>query len=279
MKKIFFILCMASIVSCTKDQVAAIETNLDGQQTLLRYMSISQQAENKVLITSQFGYNRQTHGYQVETSFKDGAAYDYIKLDEMRLNKDNLPAEIKAARYLPDPKLNNSEYRKLFGKTVTMACETNNNVTVRTNTSAELATFPELDIDIPNGSGGSVQSGGSVSRNLPLTWNRAAGNQEVYILILFNPSSILNTNFSTAPAVERFYTVTDNGSHTIPASKFDGIPQGAKIQVLLGRGRVALVGGISNGGSQTAVINYSTATIIGTPSGGGGSCNDCIEIF
>jgi hypothetical protein len=278
MKKVFFLLFAIMLASC-KREAASVLINLDGQQTLLRYLHTLQQADNELIVTSQFGYNLKGKTYQVDASFKEGAIYDHINIGGVQLNLDSANAGSKGARYLPAPYLDKSEYAKLFGKTVTISCESGGNLTQRAIATDQFATLPEMNMTIPNGNGGIVQSGSSVPRNMPLRWNAAPNNLQVYILILFNPNSIINKNFATSQRVENFYSVPDNGEHTIPSDKFDGIPVGGRIEIIVARGNVGILGGISNGSSQTAVMNCSTATVFGVPGGGGGGCGNCIHIL
>ncbi len=282
MKKIIFMSFCILLASCNKDVAKETVEILGAEKILMNYLAVSQSADNKLVVASQYVYNTKSRGYQVDADIKEGQIYDHIKLDDVKLEKFEPTTSGKSNLYTVPRNFDRMQLSKLFGKTVTATFETSNGsggVTPRNGNSGEISSVGEMLVGVSTPSGTPATSGSTISRNMPLTWTPSPNNAEVYIIIEFDPNSFLNEDFSNSTPIERYYAVPDNGSHTVSADKFNGIPNGAKIKVMVARGRVALVGGITNGTTQTAVVNYSYATVVVKPQTGGNGCpGGCLEV-
>lgn len=275
MKKTVVILLCFILASCSKSSLKEPIESISAEKILLNYLAINRSAKNNLVVSSSYIYNSKSHGYQVDATFTNEQRYDHLKLNDVRLEKFEVPGVYQSHRYMADH-VDKAKLARLFGKTVQLSFEGG---MPKNGEVGAFTTYDEMLVTIPTGTNNTPATSGSViPRNVPLHWTPNSNNGEVYIIISFDPNSIFNPNFAGSQPIERHYVVPDNGSHTISADKFDGIPNGANVEILVARGRTALIVGLSNS-NETAFSNISRATIFVSPRGGDTGCpNGCLHI-
>jgi hypothetical protein len=269
----FFLMSFFLMTACTKEVRDTALDVLSGEDTLLSKMNLIDGATSSISLSS----HTEGLGHQKKSYRLDGClgAKHLETCDNITINGD-----IVMERYVPSPELGLSEeFAQLFGKKIqcNMNSKPNQVLETRTLMGGSIATPNEIEVTMPSGSPNVSNNTLSVPRNVPLRWNPDVNNRSVYILVFFNPQSVRNFRHRSARRKTAFHTVRDNGSFTIPASDFEGIPAGAYLEILVARGNTALVGATSNGMGSTGLMTYSMATI--GASSGGGSCGDCIEVY
>lgn len=282
MKKtlIFFIIFLALIgVGCKKDAESVMVAVLPAEVALLQKIQEINNAAGSVFMASKFQFNRKTTAYQVDASFKAGQIYDHVKVDGISLKPFNPGVGYTSNQYIPDGTVSNQQFATLFGKKVDISLESPGSVQPRNENAGSITTSMEMDLGILSPSGTMVTPGSTIPRDVPLNWTPDPNNRNVYILVSFNPEYASNRNFRSSPRVDKFYQVRDNGSYTIPASAFAGIPNGAYFDILIARGTSALIGGNSNGSGGTSMSSFAMATIVAFASGDTGCPGGCIEVM
>lgn len=278
MKKTFLFLATLLIflsVGCKKE--SSFFPALTAEEALRRKMLGHRNADGGVTIASDFGYNRKGESHQFTAGFKAGHIYEQVKVGDVKLIPFK-PIDGYSNQYVPDSNVTKQQLKNTFGKKINISLE-NQGAQPRSGTTASLDIPLEMtDLIIANGGSG-AGSRSYVSRNVPLTWTADPNNDDVYILIMFEPESVFNANFRNSPRVDRFYRVNDNGAFTIPATGFDGIPDGAFVEIVVARGSTALIGGSTDGRNNTSIMAFTSATIVVSPASGGSGCNgDCIYV-
>jgi hypothetical protein len=287
MKRFFFyfgLIAFSMLTACTKEVRDTAVDVLSGEETLISKMKQIEGAQNYITLSSDTrGLGHKKKSYQINASLSDQASdiCSNITINNDIVMERFVPRQGLGLsnQFISNREVPISEYAQLFGKKVQCNVNAKPNQVLETRglTGGSITTPDEIEVTMPSGSPVNGSNAISVPRNAPLRWNPDPNNRSVYILVLFDPQSVVNFRYSNARRKTAFHMVRDNGSFTIPASDFDGIPVGGHIEILIARGNTALLGGTSNGTGSTALTAYSMATLVATS--GGGSCGDCIEVF
>ena len=272
-KNIFYFLFLAILLSSCKKDIAPTAFG-SAEDLLLAKVSRLINTKGGITIAAHEDYsksrNKMITTYQIDGSFDDNP-FDKVEVGDITLEPlQATRPDILTNQYVVTKAYNQDQINSVFGRKVSIRYhKPGASVDLRSDMSIESP--PPLGLDVP-GIGGT-----SSFRNVPVTWVAGSSNNNVYILISFQPESISNPQFRNYSRVDRFISVPDNGSYTITNDKFSGIPQGAQFIVAVARGNTALAIGMANGTDRTGITAIATGSLVGTI-GGGGSCSGiCIE--
>jgi hypothetical protein len=256
MKNIIRIIVFSFIVfsqSCVKPD-SAVNPILTADETLIqKFLNVTSSKGGSVIIRSDSKNFKKEVNYESYASFKE-PIYDAVQVDDITLMRNIIEGGMNNQYAIRDAKSKNS-VSKLFGKEIKISLD-KSGISSRDNNSGTLYSPTAFDMN-----------GGP--RNTSLSWNADPNNSKVYILIMFDSRRAINDDFKSYSSVERYIETNDDGSHQLTEADFSNIPFGADVQVIVARGRTAVIGGSTNGqGSSVQAI--STVSITGTYMGGGG---------
>ncbi len=100
----------------------------------------------------------------------------------------------------------------------------------------------------------------SLGRDLDLAWNADAGNENgVFIVIAFDPGSPWNSGIENAEEVYNVIHIEDTGSYSLSEDDFSGIPSGARVEILVGRGKYQKAVDAATQRKEYIIYAYSVA--------------------
>lgn len=252
--KLLALVLLASMQACTKTEVdSAIKTSNSIEETLFsKYLKVQNAKEGSIIINSNNRNFRNKFTYEIKAGLQN-PIYDEVDISGVSLIP-YLHNGASTNQYVLKNDISDQSIADLFGKTLQINLKKGN-----LNARSDNSIYNPFSFNLNGG-----------PRNTALSWNADNNNGKVYILILFQPNRAINENFAAWGSVERYIETDDDGFYQLTSSDFNGVPPGGNVDVLVARGRTAIIGGQTNGQSGISVQAYSSSTVTGVYGGGGG---------